>query len=69
MCLTTLGSSNKGKCVIKIPRFESDTPEEWIIVVHPVQKALVGWDITTGPPKYKYMEQVLKSNTKVEFNQ
>ena len=34
----TPGDSNSGKFVTKIPRFDSGTPEEWIIFVHLVQR-------------------------------
>ena len=55
--------------MIKIPRFDSGTPEEWIIFVDLVQKVLVGQNVTTGPPMYECMERVLKDDTKVEFTQ
>ena len=55
--------------MIKIPRFDSDTPEKWIIFVYLVQKALVGPNVTTGPPMYKCMERVLKGDAKAEFTQ
>ena len=54
----TPGDSTSGKYVIKIPRFDSGTPEEWIIFVDLVQKASVGQNVTTGPPLYKCMERV-----------
>ena len=61
--------TTSGKYVIKIPRFDSGTPEEWIIFVDLVQKSLVGQNVTTGPPMYKCMERVLKGDTKAEFLQ
>ena len=54
---------------MKIPRFDSGTPEEWIIFMDLVQKALVGQNVTTGPPMYKCMERVLKGDAKAEFTQ
>ena len=50
MCHNTPGDSASGKYVIKIPRFDSGTSEEWIIFVDLIQKALAGQNITTGPP-------------------
>ena len=44
-------------------------PEEWIIFVDLVQKALVGQNVTTGPSMYKFMEIVLNSDAKAEFTQ
>ena len=44
-------------------------PEEWIIFVGLVQKALVGQNVTTGPPMYKCIERVLKGYAKAEFTQ
>ena len=44
-------------------------PEEWIIFLDLVQKALVGQNITTGSPMYKCMERVLKGDAKAEFTQ
>ena len=69
MCQNTLDNSTSGKYVIKIPRFDSGTPEERIVFVDFVQKALVGQNIYIGPPKYKSMERVLKSDAKAEFTQ
>ena len=65
-CHNTPGDSTSGKYVIKIPRFDSGMPEEWIILVDLVQNALVGQNVTTGPPMYKCMESVLKGNAKAE---
>ena len=48
-CHNIPGDSTSGKFVIKIPIFDSDTPEEWILFVDLVQNALVGQNITTGP--------------------
>ena len=50
----TPGDSTSGKYVIKIPRLDSGTPEEWIVFVDLVQKALVGQNVTTGPPMYTH---------------
>ena len=41
MCHNTPGDNTSEKYVIKIPRFDSGTPEEWIIFVDLVQKSLV----------------------------
>ena len=68
-CHNTPGNSTSGKYVIKIPRFDSGTPEEWIIFVNLVQKALVGQNDTTCPPIYKCMERVQKDGSKAEFTQ
>ena len=40
-------------------------PEEWIVFVDKVQKALVGRN--TGPLTYKYMQLLLKGDAKAEF--
>ena len=61
--------TTSGKYVIKTPRFDSGTPEEWIIFMDLVQKSLVGQNVTTGPPLYKCMERVLKGDAKAEFLQ
>ena len=53
-CHNTPRDSTSDKCVIKIPIFGSGTPEEWIIFMDFVQKSLVGQNITTGPPMYKF---------------
>ena len=65
----TPGDSTSGKYVIKIPRFDSCTPEEWIISMDLVQKVLVGQNITTGSPIYTCIEKVLKSDAKEYFTQ
>ena len=46
----TPGDTTSGKYVIKILRFDSGTPEEWIIFVDLIQKSLIGQIVTTGPP-------------------
>ena len=68
-CHNTPCDSISSKYVINLPRFDSGTSEEWIIVVDLVQKALVQQNITTGPPMYECMEWVLKGDTKAEFIQ
>ena len=40
MCHNTPGDSASGKYVIKIPRFDSGMPEEWIIFVDLFQEGL-----------------------------
>ena len=68
-CHNTPGDSTSGKYMVKIPRFDFSTPEEWIIFVDLVQKAVVGQNNTTGPPMYEYMERFLKGGAKAEFTQ
>ena len=68
-CHNTPGDTTSGKYVIKIPRFDSGTPGEWIIFVDLVQKSLIGQNVTTGPPMYDCMERVLKDDAKAEFLQ
>ena len=51
-CQNTPRDTTSGKYVIKIPRYNSGTPEDWII---------------SGLPKYKWMERVLKGDAKAEF--
>ena len=68
-CHNTPGDTTSGKYVIKIPRFDSGTPEEWIIFVDLVQKSLVGQNVQKGPPMYDCMERVLKGDAKAEFLQ
>ena len=69
MCHNTPGDNTSGKYVIKIPRLNSGTPEEWIIFVELVQMALVGQNVTTSSPMYKHMERVLKCDAKAKFTQ
>ena len=51
---------------MKIPRFDYGRPEEWIIIVDLVEKALVGQNITTGLPMYKCKERILKGDSKAK---
>ena len=67
MCHDTPGDSTSGKYIIKIPRFDYGTSQEWIIYVDFIQKALVGQNVTICPPMYKCMERVLKGDAKAEF--
>ena len=68
-CHNTPGDSTSEKYVIKIPKFDSGTPEKWIIFVDLVQKAVIGQNVTTDSPIYKYMKRVLKGDSKAEFTQ
>ena len=52
-CYNTPGDTTLGKYVIKIPRFDSGAPVEWVIFVDLVKKSLGGHNVTTGPPMYK----------------
>ena len=61
--------NTSGKYIIKNPKFDSGTPEEWIAFLDLVQKSLVGQNITTGPSIYKCIENVLKGDAKAEFPQ
>ena len=61
--------TNSGKHAIKIQRFDSGTPEEWIIFMDLVQKSLVGQNVTTVSNMYQCMERVLKGVTKAKVVQ
>ena len=56
MCHNTHRDTILGKYVIKISRFDSGTPEEWIIFVNLVQKNHVGQNANIGPLMYKCMD-------------
>ena len=66
-CHNTPGDSTSGKYIIKIQRFGSGTPEEWIIFMELVQKSPVGQNVTKGLPMYECMERVLVGDIKAEF--
>ena len=68
-CCHSPGNTTSGKDMIKIPRFDSRTPEGQINFVNLVQKSLVGQNVTTGPPMYKCMKRVLEGDAKAEFLQ
>ena len=68
-CHNTPGDTTSGEYVIKISRFDSGTPEEWIIFVDLVQMSVEGQNVTTGLPMYKCIERVLKGDAKSEFLQ
>ena len=61
------GDNTSEKYMIKIPSFDSGTPELLIIFMDLVQKSLVGQNVTTGPPMYECMDRVLKGDTKADF--
>ena len=69
MCYNTPRNTTPGTYVIKIPSFDTDTSEEWIIFVDLVQMSLVGQTINTGPPMFEYMERVLKGDAKAKILQ
>ena len=68
-CHNAPRDTTSGKYVIKILRFDSGTPEEWIIFVDLVQKSLVGQNITIGLLIYECIKKVLKGDAKAEFLQ
>ena len=61
--------TTSGKYVIKIPSFDSVTPEEWIIFLDLIQNSLVRQNITADPPMYMCMVRVLKGDAKAEYLQ
>ena len=68
-CHNTPGDSTSAKYVIKIPRFGSGTPEEWIIFINLFQKSLVGQNVTTASSMYECIERVLTGDAKAGFCQ
>ena len=52
-CHNTPGDITSEKYMIKLPRFDSGTPEECIIFVYLDKKSLVRQNFTTSPPMYK----------------
>ena len=68
-CHNNPGDSTSGKYVCKTPRFDSGTPDEWIIFLDLIQKALVGQIVTMSVHIYKCMARVLKGDAKAEFTQ
>ena len=68
-CHNTHRDSTSGKYMIKIPRFDSGTPEEWIIFMDLFQESLVRQNVTSDPPMYKCMKSVLKGDAKAKLLQ
>ena len=68
-CQNIHRDTTSGEYVIKIPRFDSGTSDEWIIFVDLVKKSLVQWNINISSPMYKCMKRVLKGDAKAEFLQ
>ena len=68
-CHNTPKDTASGKYVIKIPRLDSGTPEEWIIFVDIVQKSSLGQNTSTSPPMCKCMKRVLKGDAKAVYCQ
>ena len=66
-CHNVPGDSTSGQYTVKIPRYGSGTPEDWLIFTDLVKKAISGQNITTGPAMYNCMERVLKGDAKAEF--
>ena len=66
-CHNDPGDSKSGQYVVKIPRYGSGTPEDWLIFIDLCKKAIGGQNVTTGPPMYAFMERVLKGDAKAEF--
>ena len=66
-CHNDPGDIKSGQYVVKIPRYGSGTPEDWLIFIDLCKKALVGQNVTTGPPMYAFMDRVLKGDAKAEF--
>ena len=50
-------------------RFDSGTPEEWMIFVDLILKSFIGQNVTTGPPFYKQVERMMTGDAKAEFLQ
>ena len=67
-CHNDPGDVKSGQYVVKIPRYRSGTPEDWLIFIDLCKKALVGQNVTTGPPMYAFMDRVHKGDAKAEFD-
>ena len=69
VCRNTSFNSSSGKYMIKITGFDFITPEEEILFLGLIQKALVGQHITASPSTCKCMEKVVKGDAKDKFIQ
>ena len=67
-CHNDPGDVKSGQYVVKIPRYGSGTPEDWLIFIDLCKKAIIGQNVTAGPPMYAFMERVLKGDAKAEFD-
>jgi hypothetical protein len=66
-CHNDPGDAKSGQYVVKIPRYGSGTPEDWLMFIDLCKKAIIGQNVTTGPPMYAFMDRVLKGDAKAEF--
>ena len=61
------GDNKSGQYVVKIPRYGSGTPEDWLVFIDLCKKAIIRQNVTTPPPMYAFMDRVLKGDAKAEF--
>ena len=66
-CHNDPGDAKSGQYVVKIPRYGSGTPEDWLMFLDLCKKAIIGQNVTAGPPMYAFMDRVLKGDAKAEF--
>ena len=66
-CFSSPGDTDSPAYNIQIPYFGSGTPEEWLMFLDNLDKALVGQHITDGPGRYEFTERLLQEDTLATF--
>ena len=66
-CFSVPGDTESPAYNIQIPYFGTGTPEEWLMFLDNLDKALVGQHITDGPGRYTFTERLLKGDALATF--
>ena len=66
-CFSVPGDTDSPAYSIQIPYFGAGTPEEWLMFLDNLDKALVGQNITDGPGRYEFTERLLKGDALATF--
>ena len=66
-CFSSPGDTDSPAYNIQIPYFGTGTPEEWLMFLDNLDKALVGQHITDGPRRYEFTERLLKGDALATF--
>ena len=66
-CHSSPGDPDSPVYSLQVPYFSTGSPEEWLLFMDNLNKAIIGQNITTGPSRYEFAERVLKGDALATF--
>jgi len=66
-CHSSPGDPDSPVYSLQVPYFSTGGPEEWLLFMDNLNKAIISQNITGGPGRYEFAECVLKGDTLATF--